>query len=170
MIHFSRITGIMLVLVFGSQLVFLHLRERGLRYEAELLQREGRLGFARISRTQELSKFSPVIRSRYYLSMEGKIGNRTFYKSERVPPDFYYLYSVGSNVEVVFALLWGKRPILHIRKNPLPYGETPRLLSLISSGLFYFGCALVLFGFLVGPLIGRLFSLAYLQNTKRPHL
>ncbi|MCB1173023.1 MAG: hypothetical protein KDK39_05645 [Leptospiraceae bacterium] len=155
MISYCRITGPLLLLVFGVLWLMLEIRLEAIETERRLLANSRSYTFARIARTQKLNKFAPIIEPRYYFSLEGRLNQSSFNRYERVDARLYHLYSVGSNIEVITAHSPDGRLLVHIRNNPVTWAEDLTWLIAISRFLHLLGLGLTSAGYLVLPLLAR---------------
>lgn len=167
MIYYTRITGTLLWLVFGSLDGLLAVRALELGNLREHLLEDGTATFARITDLQVKDSRNGA---HYFLSLAGRLDSLRFEAVDEVPQEIFHVHNRGSNIEVLVYTVANRKPIVHIRNNPIPYGNDLENVRLVSRILNLLGASLALFGFGLGPLLKHVLPDGWLGETHRPDL
>lgn len=151
MIAFARVTGPLLLLVFGAQGLVFTLRDQLINEIEARMQREGEYSFATLDRAQQRQSFSGSGK-RYFYAYSGRYRNISYEQTKEVSPQYYHLNSEGKNVEVLVYLDPAGNLHTHLRGNTHPFSARFPGLSRLSFGLALLGLGLSVLGWVGGRL------------------
>ena len=139
---FARISGLILLILCGSQYLFLRWNER---FNADIKAAPNSSNthvFVEVTKRQRVR----TLRSMYYFyTYTGLYRGDTFTGVEEVNSQYYHLHSVGKNVQATLYVDRAGNIYSHLRDNQIDYGrhlsrlqELSLYLAMLGAGLFIF--------------------------------